>query len=74
MLVRLFLSLSRKNCREVFSCFGFTAERVPINVSLNEMTSLKSIGVTPGFINTIQEKGIKLNSLDKYIQLKSAMN
>lgn len=53
---------------EGFKKLGFT------KISINDLPALKSTGVTPEFVKSMQDKGIKLSSLDKYIQLKTVMN
>jgi len=44
------------------------------DVSLNDVIGAKATGTTPQFIAAMQEKGHKLSSIRKYMQLKNALS
>jgi hypothetical protein len=44
------------------------------NVSLDEVISAKATGTSPAFISSMKEKGHNLKSLQKYIQMKNAID
>lgn len=44
------------------------------NVYLNEVIAARATGTTPAFIASMKEKGHNLKSIDKYIQLKNAVD
>jgi hypothetical protein len=39
---------------------------------MNQLTSLKAMGVTPAYVSKMKEKGLISNDLNKYIRLKSS--
>jgi beta-lactamase regulating signal transducer with metallopeptidase domain len=43
------------------------------DISLDDVTAAKATGTTPAFISSMKEKGHNLKSLQKYIQLKTAI-
>ena len=51
-----------------FKKLGFT------NIPANDITALKSTGVTPEYVASMQAKGFKSDDLRKYIRLKSSFN
>lgn len=44
------------------------------DVSIHQIISAKAMGVTPDFIQSMKQKGHDLKSLQKYIQLKNALD
>jgi hypothetical protein len=51
-----------------YQSFGFE------KVTASDVISAKVMGVTPSFIKSMQEKGHKLSSIQKYVQLKIAVD
>ncbi|HMF73308.1 MAG TPA: hypothetical protein VK616_17630 [Flavitalea sp.] len=44
------------------------------NLSVEDVVSAKATGTSPGFIASMKQKGHNLKSIDKYIQLKVAID
>jgi hypothetical protein len=44
------------------------------NISLDDVIAAKATGTTPAFISSMKEKGHNLKSIQKYIQLKTAID
>ena len=50
-----------------YKALGYT------NISLEDVVAAKATGTTPAFISSMKEKGHNLKSIQKYIQLKTAI-
>ncbi|RYZ00032.1 MAG: hypothetical protein EOO11_03030 [Chitinophagaceae bacterium] len=64
-----------------FKALGVTAELVKqygdlgfSNLRPSDITGAKATGTTPAFVASMQQKGYKLSSLHKYIELKTVVN
>ncbi len=51
-----------------------TNEFSKIDIPLNQLSSLKAMGVTPAYVSKMKEKGFVSDDLNRYIRLKNAFD